>query len=171
MDHAVSAFLLPPGILYFDGFLSPDEEAAVTARLDAGEWSTELKRRVQHFGYRYDYKVRAVTPDAYLGPLPPWLGLFAERLVSEGYCRNLPDQVIANEYLPGQGISAHVDCVPCFDEGIASISLLSACEMVFRDLRGPAVCGVLLYPRSGVLLRDSGRYGWTHEFRRANPIS
>ncbi|MQB08296.1 alpha-ketoglutarate-dependent dioxygenase AlkB [Agrobacterium sp. ICMP 6402] len=163
MDHAVSASLLPPGILYFDGFLSPDEEAAVTARLDAGEWSTELKRRVQHFGYRYDYKVRAVTPEAHLGPLPPWLGLFAERLVSEGYCRNLPDQVIANEYLPGQGISAHVDCVPCFDDEIASISLLSACEMVFRDLRGPAVCGVLLYPRSGVLLRDSGRYGWTHE--------
>ncbi|WP_454700238.1 alpha-ketoglutarate-dependent dioxygenase AlkB [Agrobacterium burrii] len=163
MDNAVSASLLPPGILYFDGFLSPDEEAAVTARLDAGEWSTELKRRVQHFGYSYDYKVRAVTPDAYLGPLPPWLGLFAERLVSEGYCRNLPDQVIANEYLPGQGISAHVDCVPCFDDTIVSISLLSACEMVFRDLRGPAVCGVLLYPRSGVLLRDSGRYGWTHE--------
>lgn len=163
MDHAASTSLVPPGIVYFDGFLSPDEEAAVTARLDAGEWSTALKRRVQHFGYRYDYKARAVTPDAYLGPLPPWLGVFAERLVSEGYCRNLPDQVIANEYLPGQGISAHVDCVPCFDDTIVSISLLSACEMVFRDLRGPAVCGVLLYPRSGVLLRDSGRYGWTHE--------
>ncbi|WP_301183733.1 alpha-ketoglutarate-dependent dioxygenase AlkB [Rhizobium sp. X9] len=83
--------------------------------------------------------------------------------VVAGYCRDLPDQVIANEYLPGQGISAHVDCVPCFDDTIVSISLLSACEMVFRDLRGPAMCGVLLQPRSGVLLRDSGRYGWTHE--------
>ena len=163
MDRVTSTPLLPPGIVYFDGFLSPEEEAAVTDRLDAGAWSTELKRRVQHFGYRYDYKARAVTADAYLGPLPPWLGVFAERLVTAGYCRDLPDQVIANEYLPGQGISAHVDCVPCFDDGIVSISLLSTCEMVFRDLRGSAACGVLPQPRSGVLLRDAGRYGWTHE--------
>lgn len=163
MDRVTSPPLLPPGIVYFDGFLSPEEEAAVTDRLDAGAWSTELKRRVQHFGYRYDYKARAVTADAYLGPLPPWLGVFAERLVTAGSCRDLPDQVIANEYLPGQGISAHVDCVPCFDDTIVSVSLLSTCEMVFRDLRGSAACGVLLQPRSGVLLRDAGRYGWTHE--------
>ncbi|WP_142778652.1 alpha-ketoglutarate-dependent dioxygenase AlkB [Agrobacterium sp. T29] len=163
MDRVTSPPLLPPGIVYFDGFLSPEEEAAVTDRLDADAWSTELKRRVQHFGYRYDYKARVVTADAYLGPLPPWLGVFAKRLVAAGYCRDLPDQVIANEYLPGQGISAHVDCVPCFDDGIVSLSLLSACEMVFRELRGSAICGVLLQPRSGVLLRDAGRYGWTHE--------
>ncbi|WLD97052.1 alpha-ketoglutarate-dependent dioxygenase AlkB [Agrobacterium leguminum] len=163
MDHAVNPSFLPPGVVYFDGFLSPEEEAAVAHRLDAGVWSTELKRRVQHFGYRYDYKARAITAEAYLGPLPPWLGVFAERLVTTGYCRDLPDQVIANEYIPGQGISAHVDCVPCFDDGIVSISLLSTCEMVFRELRGSVICGVLLQPRSGVLLRDAGRYGWTHE--------
>lgn len=163
MDRVTSPPLLPPGIVYFDGFLSPEEEIAVADKLDAGVWSTELKRRVQHFGYRYDYKARAVTADAYIGPLPPWLGVFAERLVTTGYCRDLSDQVIANEYLPAQGISAHVDCVPCFDNGIVSLSLLSACEMVFRELRGPAICGVLLQPRSGILLRDAGRYGWTHE--------
>ncbi|KAA3502817.1 alpha-ketoglutarate-dependent dioxygenase AlkB [Rhizobium rhizogenes] len=154
---------IPSGVVYFDGFVSSEEQATLAAILDNGAWSTELKRRVQHFGYRYDYKARAVTPETYLGPLPEWLGMFAERLVAAGYCRDLPDQVIANEYRPGQGISAHVDCVPCFDDTIVSISLLSACEMVFRDLRGPAMCSVLLQPRSGVLLRDSGRYGWTHE--------
>lgn len=51
------------------------------AMLDAGEWNTALKRRVQHFGYRYDYKARAITSDAYLGKLPAWLEIFAERLV------------------------------------------------------------------------------------------
>jgi len=163
VDRVANPTLLPPDIMYFDGFLSSEEEISVTNRLDAGEWSTELKRRVQHLGYRYDYKARAVTPDAYLGPLPPWLGVFAERLVADGYCRTVPDQVIANEYLPGQGISAHVDCVPCFDDTIVSISLLSACEMVFRDLRGPGIGSVLLHPRSGVLLRGSSRYDWTHE--------
>jgi alkylated DNA repair dioxygenase AlkB len=71
VDRVTSPTLLPHDIMYFDGFLSSEEEISVTNRLDAGEWSTELKRRVQHFGYRYDYKARAVTPDAYLGPLPP----------------------------------------------------------------------------------------------------
>ncbi|WP_309758707.1 alpha-ketoglutarate-dependent dioxygenase AlkB [Agrobacterium pusense] len=80
----------------------------------------------------------------------------------DGHCESLPDQVIANEYFPGQGISAHVDCVPCFDDTIVSISLLSACEMVFRDLRGSGTCGVVLQPRLGVLLMGSGRYHWTH---------
>jgi len=46
-------------------------------RLDAGEWSNTLKRRVQHFGYLYDYRARAVTVDAYLGKLPPWLETLA----------------------------------------------------------------------------------------------
>ena len=72
LDCVANPTLLPHDIMYFDGFLSSEDEAFVADRLDAGEWSTELKRRVQHFGYRYDYKVRAVTPDAYLGPLPPW---------------------------------------------------------------------------------------------------
>lgn len=96
MKH-VGASPLPSGVMYFDAFISPEEQATLTAMLDNGTWSTELKRRVQHFGYRYDYKARSVSADAYLGPLPQWLGMFAERLVTAGHCRNLPDQVIANE--------------------------------------------------------------------------
>lgn len=163
MDHALGAAALPPGIKYIDNFLSHGEEQAIKDRLDAGEWSNMLKRRVQHFGYLYDYKARAVTADAYLGRLPEWLETLAERLVTRGYFSDLPDQVIANEYLPGQGISAHVDCVPCFDDTIISISLLSQCEMVFRERSSSRVLAVLLHPRSGILLKGAGRYDWTHE--------
>jgi len=163
MDHITGMPLLPPGVLYFQDFLSVEEEDAVKARLDAGVWSNTLKRRVQHFGYLYDYKARAVTADAYLGQLPSWLERIAERLISQGYATEMPDQVIANEYLPGQGISAHVDCVPCFDDTIISISLLSRCEMIFRERAGSTVTGVMLQPRSGILLKGPGRYDWTHE--------
>jgi len=154
---------LPPGVIYHSGFISPDEEAVLVSRLDAGEWNTELKRRVQHFGYRYDYKARSVTTDAYLGPLPKWLEDLGGRLVAEGHFVHLPDQVIANEYLPGQGICAHVDCVPCFDDTIVSLSLLSHCEMVFRDKRTRAKLAILLEPRSTVVLAGPARYDWTHE--------
>ncbi len=163
MDHALDAAPLPPGAIYITEFLSREEEKAIKDRLDAGEWSNTLKRRVQHFGYLYDYKARVVTPDAYLGRLPEWLETLAERLVARSHFADLPDQVIANEYLPGQGISAHVDCVPCFDDTIISISLLSQCEMVFRERSSSRSLAVLLHPRSGILLKGASRYDWTHE--------
>ena len=72
MDHALDAAPLPPGAIYITEFLSREEEA-IKDRLDAGEWSNTLKRRVRHFGYLYDYRARAVTADAYLGKRPPWL--------------------------------------------------------------------------------------------------
>lgn len=163
MDHALDAAILPPGVVYIGDFLSHGEEEAIKDRLDAGEWSNTLKRRVQHFGYLYDYRARAVTADAYLGKLPEWLETLAERLVTCGHFVDLPDQVIANEYFPGQGISAHVDCVPCFDDTIVSISLLSQCEMIFRERSSSKSLAVLLHPRSGILLKGAGRYDWTHE--------
>jgi alkylated DNA repair dioxygenase AlkB len=163
MDYALDGATLPPGAIYITEFLSREEEEAIKDRLDAGEWSNTLKRRVQHFGYLYDYRARAVTADAYLGRLPEWLEMFAERLVTRGYFVDLPDQVIANEYLPGQGISAHVDCVPCFDDTIVSISLLSQCEMVFRERSSSRSLAMLLHPRSGILLKGASRYDWTHE--------
>ncbi|WP_425292739.1 hypothetical protein [Agrobacterium tumefaciens] len=85
--------------------------------------------------------------------------MFAKRLVRD--CRKLPDQIIANEYFPGRGISAHVDCIPRFDDAIGSISPLSACEMFSRSAR-TGTCAVL-QPRSGGLPMDSGRFDWTHE--------
>lgn len=163
MDRVLKAPPLPPGITYVRDVLSREEETAIQERLDAGPWSDTLRRRVQHFGYLYDYRARTVAADAYLGKLPEWLETLAERLVTSGYFAELPDQVIANEYLPGQGISAHVDCVPCFDDTIVSISLLSQCEMVFRERSSSGPIAVLLHPCSGIVLKGAGRYDWTHE--------
>ncbi len=154
---------LPPDITYLPDFISSAEEAELVHHLDAGNWSRELKRQVQHFGYRYDYKARRVTPGSYLGPLPGWIGPLAQKLTGGGHFADTPDQVIANEYMPGQGISAHVDCEPCFGPVVASLSLLSPCEMVFRKLGSERKKGVILEPRSLVILSGEGRYGWTHE--------
>ncbi len=63
-------------------------------------WCTDLKRRVQHYGYRYDYKARQARRDDYLGPLPALFQQLAERLTFEGHFQAVPDQVIVNEYQP-----------------------------------------------------------------------
>lgn len=154
---------LPPGAAYMPGFINADEERELVQALDAGEWSAELKRRVQHFGYRYDYKTRMVTPDAYIGELPVWTTPLVRRLEAETSYGGIPDQMIANEYLPGQGISAHVDCVPCFSDRIASLSLLSSCEMIFRKAKTGEKLSAILEPRSLLILSDEARYEWTHE--------
>ncbi|MET3598648.1 alpha-ketoglutarate-dependent dioxygenase AlkB [Martelella mangrovi] len=154
---------LPSEAVFLPAFVRPDEEAALVHALDALNWSVELKRRVQHFGYRYDYRARTVTSDAYIGPLPPWLEKLGSRLHAAGFFETPPDQVIANEYLPGQGISAHVDCPPCFGDTIVSVSLLSQCEMIFRQQHGNERCSLILEPRSALVLRGPARYDWSHE--------
>lgn len=159
----MNAFQLPPSAIYLPDFVTANEESEFVAALDALEWSAEMKRRVQHFGWRYDYRARAVTADAFLGDLPDWLSPVCTRLGGETAFRRLPDQMIANEYLPGQGISAHVDCVPCFTDRIASLSLLSPCEMVFRRRESGEKRALTLEPRALLILTGAARYDWTHE--------
>lgn len=153
---------LPPGAGLIPDWITPAQEAALVAFLDAGEWSGELKRRMRHFGYRYDYRARSATRDSRIGPLPEVLQGLAERLVVERLFAAVPDQVIANEYLPGQGISAHVDCEPCFGEVVASLSLLSACEMRFRCVETGEARAAILPPRSLLVLSGPARRDWTH---------
>ena len=100
-----------PGLKFLEGFLTPDEQSYCVTRVDAAQdkWLNDLSRRVQHYGWRYDYKARAITPDMYIGALPDWLDDLAQRLYDEtGLFDRKPEQVIVNEYLPGQGIAMHM---------------------------------------------------------------
>lgn len=151
-----------PGLTYRPDFLDAAEEAELIAIIDRQPWITELKRRVQHYGYRYDYKRRAVDEAMRLGPLPDWLGGLLDRVSAEGGLAQRPDQVIVNEYEPGQGIAPHIDCVPCFAEDIASVSLGSGCAMTFRQARSDCSTELYLAPRSLLVLRGDARYKWRH---------
>lgn len=151
-----------PGLTYLPNFVTTAEANTLITHIDDQPWRSDLKRRVQHYGYRYDYKARVVGRDAYLGPLPEWLSPLYLKLVSESLLTTIPDQVIVNEYLPGQGISEHVDCVPCFGDTIASLSLGSPCVMNFTHPRTPDPDRVLLGERSLIGLSDAARYEWRH---------
>ena len=52
----------PPiaGLDYHADAVDDAEEAALLAAIDASPWRGDLRRRVQHHGYRYDYKARQV---------------------------------------------------------------------------------------------------------------
>lgn len=152
----------PDGLTYLENYISEDEAGRLVQEIDTRPWRTDLKRRVQHYGYRYDYKARQARREDYLGPLPDLFQGLAERLTAEGHFRTVPDQVIVNEYQPGQGISAHIDCQPCFGETIASLSLLSACVMRFASQTLSQQMELHLQPASLLVLKDEARHLWTH---------
>ena len=152
-----------PGLKYMLDFISEGEEMDLVTEIDGAGWSTELQRRVQHYGWRYDYKARQIDASMRIGPLPEWAVHLARRLVSSRLLTELPDQVIVNEYRGDQSIARHVDSEN-FADGIATISLLESWEMVFREKKkqGRKVTQ-RLDRRSAAIMTGDARYRWTHE--------
>lgn len=150
------------GLKYVPAFISKDEHQELWQAINREPWLTDLKRRVQHYGWKYDYKARSIDYSMFLGELPSWAKPYADRLFEAGYLKKVPDQLIINEYQPGQGIANHVDCEPCFGETIISVSLGSNCVMDFINLKSKEKLEVMLEPRSLVIISGEARHNWTH---------
>lgn len=150
------------GLFYVTNFISAFEEQKLLNSINSENWLNDIKRRVQHYGYKYDYKSRNIDYSMYLGEIPDWSREIANRLTKHGYLDKTPDQIIVNEYIPGQGIANHVDCEPCFGDTIITISLNSYCIMDFINLKTRRKIEVLLEPRSLVVIKGTSRYDWSH---------
>jgi alkylated DNA repair dioxygenase AlkB len=150
------------GLTYLEDFISESEEKNVIEQILSQPWLSDLKRRVQHYGWKYDYKARSLDYNMYLGPLPSWIDILSKRLIDSRLISKMPDQVIVNEYKPGQGIANHVDCEPCFGDTIISLSLSSPCIMNFINIKSQEKRELILKPRSVVVIKDEARYNWSH---------
>ena len=161
----------PTGLEYYADFLAPHEETELLTQIDGYDapWLDDLSRRVQHFGYKYDYSNRRLDATAHIGPLPDWLVQLARHVwgAASAEPKRLLDarqpfvQAIVNEYLPGQGIAPHIDR-DCFGPVVATVSLGSAIDMDFRcDATGHEFVQ-RLEPRSLVLLHGAARSEWRH---------
>ncbi|OKH53442.1 alpha-ketoglutarate-dependent dioxygenase AlkB [Calothrix sp. HK-06] len=148
------------GLTYVRNFISQDEHDILLEKIDSQPWLGDLQRRVQHYGYKYDYVQHKINRDMYIAPLPDWALNIATKL-HEHYSETLPDQVIVNEYEPGQGIANHTDCKTCFRDTIISLSLGSECIM---DFTHPSLnqTSILLEPRSLIIMQGEARYNWRH---------
>ncbi len=149
-----------PGLIYISNYISLEYQEKLLKLIDAQEWNLDLKRRTQHYGYKYDYTARSLDSSYYLGEIPYWIDELCSKLHGDGIFIAKPDQVIINEYIPGQGIASHIDCVPCFADTICSLSLASGCVM---DLSwGDIKRCINLEPRSLLILKGDARYTWKH---------
>lgn len=153
------------GLGLYPEFINEEEEGRLLEEIDHAVWLTDLKRRVQHYGFRYDYRARRVGSEDAIDAIPDWMVFLHDRLRTRSLIDFVPDQAIVNEYLVGQGIAPHIDCEPCFGDTIVSISLGGQCVMDFqRTQLGKAADKVpLLVPRRALLImKEEARYGWYH---------
>lgn len=143
-----------PGLRYVADYVSETVERELVAAIDGMPWNTEWKRRRQPYGDGYGNIGNAP-------PLPAWAERLGERMLVEGITSNAFDQMLVNEYEPGQGISLHRDYEP-YGRTVVSLSLLSHCVMDFHHVASGQKACLLLEPRSLLVLSDEARYDWEH---------
>ena len=125
------------GLNIVHDFITSEEENVYINLLDKMVWDDSMSRRVIHFEFLYYY--HNLNKNQKINKIPKWMKeLFYN-------CRpyllsNIPDHfdesklmVIANEYLPGQGIAPHIDDPKLFGEWIICIVLNSGCNIMFTD--------------------------------------
>ena len=153
-----------PGLHYIPAFLDDQQQGSAIRQIDEDEsaWLTDLERRVQHYGWRYDYRARTIDRGMRIGPLPDWLKEIAVLLYERtGKFDSVPNQAIVNEYEPGQGIAMHVDR-HCFGPTVATVSLGDDWTMDFRAIGGDEKTQLLLERGSALVLTEAARNRWLH---------
>lgn len=153
------------GLIYIPDFISLEESLKLINYIENQLWSSELNRRVQHYGYRYDYKTRKLDVSSEVLEIEqPFIGLL-DTLTYELRPLGLkarPNQIIVNEYEIGQGIAWHIDSEKSFDDNIFIISLLSDCVMKLEHKNTKEQLEVLLRKNSLLCLTKESRYDWKH---------
>lgn len=158
-----------PGLLYHDDFITASAESSLLEGLQSHPhaWKHLNNRTLQNWGGLPHIKGMIATP------LPAFLQPLCEQLVSAGiFTADIaPNHVLANHYLPGQGISAHVDG-PAYKPCAAIVSLQAPIVMNFYSksaLEQPGVAqdavpkaSLLLRRRSLVVLRGEVYTGFFH---------
>ncbi|XP_068664043.1 alkylated DNA repair protein ALKBH8 homolog isoform X2 [Aristolochia californica] len=170
------------GLWLCRNFLTPERQSSLLSAIESG-WFTEASHnQAMRFGDLPNWAIELtgfirVSVLEFIGdsnkeePLAPNI-LWREPLF---------DQLIVNVYQAGEGICGHTDLLR-FDDGIAIVSLESACVMHFTQVgRGDCVddnvkqdkeiCSilkvpVLLSPGTLVLMSGEARYIWKHEINR-----
>ncbi|KAL4488885.1 hypothetical protein ABPG72_005672 [Tetrahymena utriculariae] len=159
------------GLTYIDSILTEEEEVFILKEVYESDWNTQIKRRTQHYGYKYDYTVKSIDKNMFLGALPKYAINLCQRLIDEKIIKVMPDQMIINEYLPGQGINPHIDKTDIFGETIFSISLGSGCIMKLTC--DETEIDIYLKRRSILILEDKARYNFKHSIpsRKSDKIN
>ena len=147
-----------PGFILHRDFIDTSMEEELMNEIDNQKWVVDYDRRLQYYGYRNEFE-KPYDLVAFPVPMPPLMKQLSEQIVERNILVSLPDQVIINEYLPGQGIRPHKDR-NYFENQICGINLGSGCIM--RFIKGADVVDIEVPRRSLYVMQDEVRYKWKH---------
>ena len=149
-----------PGLLLYHDFVSKSMEEELINEIDSQTWVVDYNRRLQYYGYRNELE----APYGLIRfpvSMPPLIYKLSQNIVEQKIVPIQPDQVIINEYAPGEGLRPHKDR-NYFENQICGVNLGSGCIMRFIKISGGDVADVEIPRRSVYVMQDEARYKWNH---------
>ena len=156
------------GLYYTSNLITDPTE--IIKKLDIENWlsltTSVNSRKVQHYGYLYDYNSRKINMPT--TPFPTFLIELANELTD--ICRQLNliddnyifNQCIVNNYQTGQGISRHTD-VKAYGKVIGCFTIGSGATMKFVHPNTGVEYEKYVEPNSLYIMSGDARHIWTHE--------
>ena len=152
---------IPNGLHYFtdvvDGRKYIDD---INGREWFGVSASQNGRKVQHYGFYYDYSTGKINTPA--EPIPAMLQelvTIAEERCKEARLFSKFNQIIVNKYEPGQGIFPHIDNRN-YGPVIACFTFSSGGGMVFQ--KGSEKYELYTVPNSLYIMSGDARNEWSH---------
>lgn len=149
-----------PGLTLIHNILTEKFEYLLLNEIDAQPWSNQLKRRVQQYGYAYNYSSKNILSQK-IDDLLPGMNLFLDNFMCLEHNIPRPNQCIVNEYTKNQGISPHIDHTS-FGPTIMSLTLNDGANMIFINITTGQEYSVWLPRRSLAILQYDARYKFKH---------
>uniref|UniRef100_A0A8D8CX31 Alpha-ketoglutarate-dependent dioxygenase alkB homolog 6 n=2 Tax=Culex pipiens TaxID=7175 RepID=A0A8D8CX31_CULPI len=173
----VTLQVCPPSVYYIPNFITPQEESLILStveRTPKPRWTQLAHRRLINFGGLPHPKGMIAEE------IPSWLLTYVDRvnqLTGVFEENRKANHVLVNEYLPGEGIMAHLDG-PLFYPTITTISCGSHTVLEFQEPRGSddvevklerrLVTKILVQPRSLLILKDAMYEKYLHSIDEIN---
>nr|WBF70433.1 hypothetical protein [Megavirus caiporensis] len=158
-----------PGLWYIPNYLSNDTIKSIEKKINKIKFepitNSPNSRLVAHFGYRYSYDRSGIQ---LADPVPLDLSnlvsmdninnIIGEKIIDKEF-----DQLIINEYKPGQQISFHTDHTKQFGPIIACITIGESVPIKFKY--GNIIKEINIETGSIYIMTRGSRYQWQHSLK------
>ena len=149
-----------PGLYLYPDFISEHYENELLSEIDGQIWMVDYSRRLQYYGFRNEleepYQLISIPI-----PIPEKIYQLSEQIIDKELIDMQPDQVIINEYNPGEGIRPHKDR-NYYENQICGVNLGSSCIMRFIRGKNLETIDIEIPRRSLYIMQDEARNKWTH---------
>jgi len=158
-----------PGLIYIPDFMDDSELRQIQEYITGINFeqitNSQNSRRVAQYGYTYSYDRSGIKAAE---PIPLILGnLVSSSKINDTVKSNILsyefDQLIINEYTPGQQIAYHTDHISQFDDIIACITIGQTVPIMFKNNEQTKKLNVT--PGSLYIMTGDARYKWKHHLR------